>query len=360
MGRGANGYYSLKDIDRLDCTYNILLGGRDLGKSYAVKEKYLKDAYKSDEPIVAYVRRWDDDIKGGLVEQHYADMPIKKITKGEYSLVSYWRGGLYFANLDDNYKVVRGRQFGYAFGLSKAERFKSTMYPSIKYIIYEEFVTNKYYLKDEPTELQQLVSTIARDNTCKVYMIANTIGRTCPYFTHWSLSNIPKMKPGDIDIYEFNDTGTIIKVGVELAPPRAKSEETNTMFFGSAVRSIVKGEWDARDFKHLDRDLKEYVQLWDIDVEFDMFNFKMVLLMDDAQPLLYIYPHTKTLRATRRLTEKYDSDIFHTNYLMRDNPCECMMADCWLKGNVAYSDNLTGEDFTGAIKSLDKSFFKLM
>lgn len=360
MGRGANGYYSLKDIEGLDCTYNILLGGRNLGKSYAVKEKYLKEAYKSDVPIVAYVRRWGDDIKGKLVEQHYADMPIKKITRGEYSTVCYYRGGLYFANIDENYKTVRGRQFGYAFALNEAERVKSTMYPTIRYVVYEEFVTTKFYLKNEPDELQQLVSTIARDNKCKVYMIANTISRTCPYFTHWSLSNVPKMKQGDIDVYEYSEGDSVIKVAVELAPPRANAEDKNSMFFGSAVRSIVKGEWDAREYQHLDRPLSEYAQLWDIDVEFEMFNFKMLLLLDDTQPLLYIYPHTKTLRANRRLTEVYDSDIMHTRYLMRENPAECMMAECWSKGNVAYSDNLTGEDFTGAIKSMDRSYFKLM
>ena len=55
-------YYSLKNIQRKDATYNVIFGERSNGKTYAVLKQALEN-YKKDGSQFAYVRRWQDDIK---------------------------------------------------------------------------------------------------------------------------------------------------------------------------------------------------------------------------------------------------------------------------------------------------------
>ena len=46
--------------------------------------EFLTEAYKDKGKRFIYLRRWKADISAGEVENYFADMPIEKITKGEY------------------------------------------------------------------------------------------------------------------------------------------------------------------------------------------------------------------------------------------------------------------------------------
>ena len=63
MGLDRKGFYTLKDIKKEKCQYNIILGERSPGKSYAVKVEALERAYKTGEPTMGIVRRFEEDIK---------------------------------------------------------------------------------------------------------------------------------------------------------------------------------------------------------------------------------------------------------------------------------------------------------
>ena len=87
-------YYSLKNIQRKNATYNVIFGERSNGKTYAVLKQALEN-YKKDGSQFAYVRRWQDDIKArrastvfnGLAE----DGTIEKLFDGAYTGVTYSR-----------------------------------------------------------------------------------------------------------------------------------------------------------------------------------------------------------------------------------------------------------------------------
>ena len=60
-------YYSLENILKHNAQYNILLGMRSNGKSYAVKYHVLQKAYNHKGNFI-YMRRYKDYIKGKDVE----------------------------------------------------------------------------------------------------------------------------------------------------------------------------------------------------------------------------------------------------------------------------------------------------
>ena len=93
-------YYSLENILKTDSEYYILLGQRANGKSYAVKEHVLKNAYEKKEHFV-YLRRYREDIKTQLVESYFMDMNVEKITNGTYSIIIAYQSYIYFGNIDE-------------------------------------------------------------------------------------------------------------------------------------------------------------------------------------------------------------------------------------------------------------------
>jgi hypothetical protein len=94
-------YYRLDSINKLKAAYNILLGERSNGKSYAVKEFSVMRAWESDEQRFIMLRRWETDIKPSLVEQYFADCPISVITKNKCDGVSVYRGAIYLTKHND-------------------------------------------------------------------------------------------------------------------------------------------------------------------------------------------------------------------------------------------------------------------
>lgn len=46
-----------------------------------------------------------------------------------------------------------------------------------------------------------IISTIARRDYVRVFLIGNTISRLCPYFEEWQLTHIKSQKQGTIELY---------------------------------------------------------------------------------------------------------------------------------------------------------------
>ena len=61
--RKENKYYSLDKILSKDCDYNLIIGERSNGKTYALLEYSIKQFYTKGEQT-ALLRRWKEDIGG--------------------------------------------------------------------------------------------------------------------------------------------------------------------------------------------------------------------------------------------------------------------------------------------------------
>lgn len=346
-------YYDISNLLSTDAQYMIMLGKRANGKSYQAKITALKDAYDNGDKFV-YLRRWKDDIKAASVEKYFADMPVEKITKGEYDHVKAWHNNLYFAQHDDEGRSIKGQEIGMYGALNEAERYKSWAFTDpktgknmYKYIIYEEFITDKQYLVDEPNRLQQFVSTIFRNNGGHVMMVGNTLSRVCPYFTEWCLDGTLLQKIGTIEVYHYHtDDGSTIDIAVERC---ANTAQKNRMFFGQSEKQIVSGEWDTKQVPHLPKPYNEYEMVYELLVEYQKFKFVMQLLIEPKEggAIVYVYPYTKNREINRKISSNFSDDIWTSGKLDTQRfKAEAVISNCFRIGKVCFSDNLTGADFT--------------
>ena len=94
--RKENKYYSLDKILSKDCDYNLIIGERSNGKTYALLEYSIKQFYTKGEQT-ALLRRWKEDIRGKRADTLYSafnDGRVKELTNGEYTEIYYFNGEL--------------------------------------------------------------------------------------------------------------------------------------------------------------------------------------------------------------------------------------------------------------------------
>lgn len=340
-------YYDISNILKTNASFMMLLGQRTNGKSFQVKKTVLEAAYHHDKLFV-YLRRWERDIKQDYVTEYFSDMPIKEITNGVYEGVIAYQGYIYFYNLDDDNKIVKGKTIGRYLALNLNERYKSQVFKGYDYIVFEEFVTDRLYLENEPRTLMQITSTIFRDRKGIVFLVGNTLSRVSPYFHEWDLRHVLSQKIGTIEIYHYHVGDDTIDLAVEYC---ANSNKTNTMFFGQAAKQIISGEWDTEDLPHLPGDQQDYECVYKVLVKYQSFNFMMNLLIDDeGSKIVFIYPHTGKTKVDRIIQDEFSINPLINNRLDPRHKPEAHMLDCFRFNKVCYSDNLTGTDFGHVIE----------
>ena len=348
-------YNRLEKLLSKEAQYNILLGMRANGKSFAVKEFVLTNAYH-DKGKFIYMRRYREDVKTNDVNSYFSDMPISSITQSEYQGVVCYQGTLYFCNYTDDFRAVKGKEIGRVVYLSGMEHFKSQAFPDITDVIFEEFVTKRLYLNDEPGLLQNFISTIARDRNIRVWMIANTISRVCPYFEEWALKNIPRQKQGTIDIYTYDRMGEDgTRYETRIAVENCENAGTTSkMFFGNIANSITGGQWETQEVPHLpvDEEGRElpYIKLYEILLSDMGFRFVVCLCVNNqGGQWVYVYPYTQTRRIRRHITTEFSTDPFYSVGLKDTIPAEVKIKELMKEQKICFSDNLTGSDFKAVL-----------
>ena len=110
--------------------------------------------------------------------------------------------------ISDNQVLINSGSFftidekicGYGITLSTAQQFKSSNFPNVKYIIFDEFILEDgqgHYLKNEVDIFLGLIESIARLRDVKVILLGNSIfdnrQRTEYRFILISIKNIQEM-----------------------------------------------------------------------------------------------------------------------------------------------------------------------
>lgn len=345
-------YYRLDRLDQLqDLRYALLVGQRANGKSYAVKERALYNAWIKKKNFV-YLRRYVLDIKMNAVTSYFDDMPVERITGGEWQRVIAYQGYLYWCRFDeDTQKDVKSKEpIGRYCALNEDQRYKSQVFDNTDMIIFEEFIpSDSMYLENEPTRIQQFASTVFRREKGIVYLIGNTLSRVCPYVTEWCLDGFLKMKQGDIQEYHFhvdNDgEDSVVNIAIEYC---GTSHYENTMFFGKASKQILSGEWEVYEVPKLPKPLKDFEELYRILIEYQNFKFILMLLCDGETggKICYVYPSTHDFTGFRILSDRFSTNPFISARLDLSKIPERDIAQCFALNKLCYSDNLTGADFS--------------
>lgn len=303
-------YWSPTKILELGADYNVIYGLRSNGKTtgvegYAITE-YINSGYKNQ---LAIIRRWEEDYKGKNGTQMFDGIntngwyddkgklhTIKGDTKGIYNMIMYYSQRWYFAKMDDNGKIDYKSEepFAIGFSITSEEHYKSTAYPNITNIMFDEFITRSYYLPDEFIKFQNLLSTIIRLRTnVKIFMLGNTINKYCTYFTEMGLTNIKKQQPNTIDIYSYGDSD--LKVAVEYSDFKGKKESNKYFAFNNPkLQMITNGNWEMSIYPHLpvkyDKSEIKYIYF----INFNEELLQCEIINSKKNNTIFTYIHRKT------------------------------------------------------------------
>lgn len=345
-------YLSKKKVQGIKCDYLFLIGERSNGKSYCVKSIAIEHAIKTGRMFI-YLKRYDLEVKDSLCVQYFADMPIQEMTEGKYTCIDVFRKGIYLANVDpETGRCIRGQKIGLCHSLSGAEHYKSLAFPDVDIILYEEVISmNGQYLQpNEPDMLQQYVSTIFRNNRKgKVYLIANTISRICPYYYQWELDT-SSMKLGEIKHF--------IKGETDIAVYRTSSLGVNTgMFFGRAAKNITEGDYVTEEMPRLPDDVRKYKCIYQMVLHHENFMFLLQLMEHEESGDITWYCTPKTSRIeknTRVISSTFSTDPMYSRLLEGITVKEQEVIRMIYAGKICFSDDLTGTEFYALLPKFRK------
>lgn len=365
MTKKKTNYYSLKNILSKNADYNLIIGERSNGKTYALLEYALKLWVESGyTKQAAYIRRFSEDIMGkraeGLCNGIVSTNAVYKITKGEYSNVKYYSGKYYLCNYDDRMKkfIPQGKPFLYNFSLSASEHDKSTSYPNIDTIIFDEFITRRFYLVEEFTIFMNTLSTIIRDRkNIKIFMLGNTVNKYAPYFAEMGLNRVKYQEQGTIDLYSYGESG--LTVAVEYCGESNKHKPSNKYFaFDNPKLNMIKhGQWELDIYPHLPEGykIKQVDVVFSFYILFDGNTFQADVVEDGQSNFIFIHDKTTPIKNPDE-SIIYSLDL-HPNYNIRKNifasydRIDGRIAYFFHNNKVFYQNNEIGECIRNYIKA---------
>lgn len=205
-----NEYYTTDRILSKPAEYYISIGNRCNGKTTAWCIHLIDEYFKNGGQFGKIERTGfigNDDIYLSWFTK-YAQNYCREKYNHYIDVVGH---NYYLVDMDNEYLPLEKNQrrarknykpFGKTFSLGLEVKYKSTEYPQITTLIFEEFtLINQYgYLEHEVDHFLSLLSTINRQrNNLKVVLIGNTISKYNPYFELLGIKiNKLHLKQGDI------------------------------------------------------------------------------------------------------------------------------------------------------------------
>lgn len=360
--------YESNSIRKIGAEYNIVFGERSNGKTYDILhhalEDYIRDGYQ-----FIYLRRWDTDFIGIRGEQIMANLmcnffnenSVSILTKGKKDRIVYYSGRWYLGKYDEKHdKIVRDAvPFAFGIALNNMEHDKSTSYPHVRTIIFDEFLSRDRYLTDEWQLFTNVLSTVIRQrDDVTIWLLGNTVNNMCPYFTEMGLKHIKQMKQGTIETYTYNkkikddndkEITLTCKVAVEYTGGGKTSRKKSDKYFlfdSPSLSMITSGAWEFDMYPHCPTKYKSTDIIFTYFIRYDgeIVQCDVIHLPDGD----FTYIHKKTTPIRDDNTDIIFSDIWShkANYYRKitrpiDDLSEAL-ASFFLKEKVFYQDNEVG------------------
>lgn len=348
-------WYSYDAIDKTNAQYRVIIGERSNGKTYGFLKKVLK-AYVENGEKGAYLRRYKEDFRGKrgetLFESIEKDGVVKELTNGMYDGVKYQNGRWYLSKFDEKTqkKISGDDPFMYGFAISDMEHDKSTSYPDVTRIGYDEFLTRGYYLINEFVLFMNTLSTIIRHrNNVVIYMLANTVNKYAPYFKEMGLRHVSSMEKGQIDLYTYGTSK--LKVAVEYCASPKKEGKKSDVYFAfdnPSLELITGGAWEIDLYPHCPIDYNYNNVEFVFFMKFNESVLQGEVVVKDNNNFIFMHRKTTPIR------DPDDSLIFSMEYDPRPNyvrgldksnlKCVRMIRQYFHNDKVFYQDNEVGEE----------------
>lgn len=222
-------YYNYDKLFSYNFLIAFIIGERGCGKTFGAKVAMVKKFLKNGEQFI-YLRRYKTEL--------------------DTSLQTFWNDLIdngYFA--DHELKVKKNKMLteftcdsktcGYAVPLSTANILKSTAFPKVKYIIFDEFLLDTggtyRYLKNEVTMLLDVVETVGRLRDIQVILLGNALNvHVSPYFAYFNLE-----LPYNGEFRTFNNGLIVVNYIKNLAYREAKKQSR----FGQLIADTEYGRY---------------------------------------------------------------------------------------------------------------------
>ena len=355
-------FYTLDNILSYNADYNVIYGERSNGKTTAVLKHALEDHIDSGYiNQLGIIRRYEEDFRGKNGQQMYEGIInlgwINELTKGKYNSVYYYskRWFLCHYNEDGEKDLQAPDPFALGFAITSEEHYKSTSYPFVNTILFDEFITRSYYLPEEFVKFQNLLSTIIRLRTnVTIFMCGNTINRFCPYFNEMGLHGVKKQTKGSIDIYTYGESD--LKVAVEYSDFPAKKKASNKYFAfnNPKLQMITNGGWEIDIYPHLPEKYKPKEVVYQFFINFDgeLLHGNVITIKDKT----FIYIHRKTTPIhtdTEWLVYHQNPNYkrnYRTNILRPYGKPDKIIKTLIDRKKIFYQDNEVGEIMNNYIK----------
>lgn len=199
---------------------NFIIGNRGGGKSFYWKTKCLKNFLEKGEQFI-WIRRYNSELEN----------------------ISTWGSDIAFQfeghKIEANKKNIKidGKICGYVGALSTSQRLKSTSYPNVTLMVFDEFLIDKgslRYIKGEAEIYLELIETVfrMRDNNIRCVCVGNAISIVNPYFTYF------QVKPN------LNNQFTLYQdICIELYSNEDYIKEKKKTRFGRLIDNTKYGEY---------------------------------------------------------------------------------------------------------------------
>lgn len=225
-----NIYYNFDKLFSYNFLIAFVIGERGVGKSFNAKVAVMKKFLKTGEQFI-YIRRykteldtslqtfWDDLVQHG----YFKDCDLK-VNKSKM-LTTF---------------TCKGKVCGYAVPLSTANILKSTAFPKVSTIIFDEFLLDNSgtyrYLKNEVTMLLDVIESVGRlrDNV-KTILLGNALNvHASPYFAYWNLE-----LPYDSEFRTYFDNAIVVNY-IKNEKYRAAKKKSR---FGKLIDGTAYGKY---------------------------------------------------------------------------------------------------------------------
>ena len=354
-------YYNLAPILKKKAVYNVIFGERSNGKTYATLKHGLEQYFK-DGSQIAYIRRWKEDITGkrgqavfsALVENN----EIVKLSNGKFTGIHYYTGRFFLCNYDNGKPIYNDNDvIGFLFALTDVEHDKSTSYPKVNNIIFDEFLTNKLYLPDEFVTFMNVVSTIIRRReTVKIFMLGNTVNKYCPYFNEMGLTNIQTMLQGDIDLYNYGESGLTVAVEYCKTDKSEQRKESKKYFAfnNPKLQMITGGAWELAIYPHLPMKYKPIDVLLTYYIDFADNIYSCEIIEKDGITFTYIHEKTTPIKDLENSLiyslQHNPKPNYNRNILSPITKIQKKIRWYFITHNVFYQNNNVGDGVSNYLK----------
>ena len=354
-------YYNLDPILKKKAVYNVIFGERSNGKTYATLKHGLEQYFK-DGSQIAYIRRWKEDITGkrgqavfsALVENN----EIVKLSNGKFTGIHYYTGRFFLCNYDNGKPIYNDNDvIGFLFALTDVEHDKSTSYPKVNNIIFDEFLTNKLYLPDEFVTFMNVVSTIIRRReTVKIFMLGNTVNKYCPYFNEMGLTNIQTMLQGNIDLYNYGESGLTVAVEYCKTDKSEQRKESKKYFAfnNPKLQMITGGAWELAIYPHLPMKYKPIDVLLTYYIDFADNIYSCEIIEKDGITFTYIHEKTTPIKDLENSLiyslQHNPKPNYNRNILSPITKIQKKIRWYFITHNVFYQNNNVGDGVSNYLK----------